>query len=48
MRDATLVRVLDALWPLWDSKRQTLHDKLARTVVITGEGGADAVEKPSR
>jgi len=29
-----LVWVLDMLWPLWDKKRQTLHDKLVRTVVV--------------
>ena len=27
--------VLDVLWPLWDSKHQTLHDKIAGTVVVT-------------
>jgi uncharacterized RDD family membrane protein YckC len=26
--------ILDYLWPLWDQKRQTLHDKAAGTVVI--------------
>ena len=26
--------LLDLLWPIWDKKNQTLHDKLARTVVI--------------
>lgn len=26
--------ILDLLWPLWDSKNQTLHDKAAGTVVI--------------
>ena len=25
---------LDYLWPLWDSKRQALHDKIARTNVV--------------
>jgi uncharacterized RDD family membrane protein YckC len=25
---------LNVLWPLWDAKRQTLHDKLLRTVVL--------------
>jgi len=24
----------DVLWPLWDSKRQTLHDKLVGSVVV--------------
>jgi uncharacterized RDD family membrane protein YckC len=27
--------VVDMLFPLWDSKNQTLHDKVANTVVIT-------------
>ena len=26
--------IIDLLWPLWDKKNQTLHDELARTVVI--------------
>lgn len=26
--------LLDGLWPLWDSKNQALHDKLARTNVV--------------
>ena len=30
--------LLDLLWPLWDKKNQTLHDKLARTVVIDVRG----------
>jgi uncharacterized RDD family membrane protein YckC len=25
---------IDALWPLWDRKRQSWHDKAARTVVV--------------
>lgn len=25
---------IDLLWPLWDKKRQSLHDKAARTVVV--------------
>ena len=29
-----LVGLLDALWPLWDDKRQALHDKLAKTQVV--------------
>lgn len=27
--------VIDALFPLWDKKRQTLHDKVVRSVVVT-------------
>jgi uncharacterized RDD family membrane protein YckC len=26
--------LLDNLWPLWDGKRQALHDKVARTNVV--------------
>ena len=26
--------LLDDLWPLWDGKRQALHDKVARTNVV--------------
>jgi uncharacterized RDD family membrane protein YckC len=26
--------LLDVLWPLWDPKRQTLHDKIAGSVVV--------------
>lgn len=29
-----VIWLLDMLFPLWDKKRQTLHDKLAKTVVI--------------
>ncbi len=29
-----LVTLLDPLWAAWDTKRQTLHDKLARTNVV--------------
>jgi uncharacterized RDD family membrane protein YckC len=27
--------LLDVLWPLWDERKQALHDKLAGTMVIT-------------
>jgi uncharacterized RDD family membrane protein YckC len=26
--------ILDGLWPLWDKKNQSLHDKVARSVVV--------------
>jgi uncharacterized RDD family membrane protein YckC len=26
--------ILDALWPLWDKKKQTFHDKIARSLVV--------------
>ena len=29
-----LVILVDLLWPLWDARNQTVHDKLARTVVL--------------
>jgi len=28
------VQLLDVLWPLWDDKNQTLHDKVVGSVVI--------------
>lgn len=31
---ATVLNVLDPAWLLWDAKRQTLHDKVADTVVV--------------
>jgi uncharacterized RDD family membrane protein YckC len=31
-----ILAVVDYLWPLWDAKRQTLHDKLVRTTVVRG------------
>jgi uncharacterized RDD family membrane protein YckC len=30
-----LVVIVDLLWPLWDARHQTLHDKLAGTVVVS-------------
>lgn len=29
-----LLAILDYLWPLWDPKKQALHDKVARTNVV--------------
>ncbi|MDN5789569.1 MAG: RDD family protein [Micrococcales bacterium] len=29
--------LIDGLWPLWDDKRQTLHDKVAATQVVRGK-----------
>ena len=26
--------ILDSLWPLWDTKKQTFHDKIARSLVV--------------
>lgn len=30
-----IFNLIDALWCLWDERRQTLHDKAARTVVVS-------------
>jgi len=32
----SLVILVDLLWPLWDARNQTVHDKLAGTVVLRG------------
>ena len=31
--------LLDVLWPLWDPKRQAVHDKVARTNVVPFRSG---------
>jgi uncharacterized RDD family membrane protein YckC len=28
------VASLDVLWPMWDRKKQTIHDKLVGSVVV--------------
>jgi uncharacterized RDD family membrane protein YckC len=30
----SVAHLLDGLWQLWDERKQTLHDKVARTVVV--------------
>lgn len=30
----SLVFLIDCLWPLWDKRNQTLHDKFAGTIVV--------------
>ena len=32
-----LLNLIDGLWPLWDSRRQALHDKVASTYVVVGK-----------
>ncbi len=32
-----LIFLIDYLWPLWDDKRQSLHDKVAQTQVVMGK-----------
>jgi uncharacterized RDD family membrane protein YckC len=40
--------VLNVLWILWDRRRQCLHDKAARTVVVkTGPGAPDPYATPT-
>jgi uncharacterized RDD family membrane protein YckC len=38
---------LDNLWILWDKDAQTLHDKLAETVVVRAHGSEKIVERGS-
>jgi uncharacterized RDD family membrane protein YckC len=38
----TIVNLLQYLWPLWDGKRQTLHDKAVGTVVLDLRGASPA------
>jgi uncharacterized RDD family membrane protein YckC len=38
---------LDDLWILWDRDAQTIHDKLAETVVVRAQGSEKVVEKGS-
>ncbi|GAA2742692.1 hypothetical protein GCM10009868_13630 [Terrabacter aerolatus] len=33
----SLLTLIDYLWPLWDDKRQALHDKVASTQVVEGK-----------
>jgi uncharacterized RDD family membrane protein YckC len=33
----SLLGLLDYLWPLWDDKKQALHDKVAATNVVVGD-----------
>lgn len=33
----SLILMLDGLWPLWDGRRQALHDKIAGTQVVEGK-----------
>ena len=32
-----IIFLLDGQWPLWDDKRQALHDKVASTQVVEGK-----------
>lgn len=33
---AAMFPIVDGLWPLWDARRQAIHDKLAKTAVVRG------------
>jgi len=37
----SLLSLLDVLWPLWDDKKQALHDKVAATNVVVGSQSRD-------
>ncbi len=34
-----VLSILDMLWPLWDERRQTLHDKIVNSYVINNPSG---------
>jgi uncharacterized RDD family membrane protein YckC len=34
-----VLSILDLLWPLWDERRQTLHDKVSNSYVINNPSG---------
>jgi uncharacterized RDD family membrane protein YckC len=34
-----VLSILDLLWPLWDERRQTLHDKVVNSYVINNPSG---------
>jgi uncharacterized RDD family membrane protein YckC len=42
-----IANILDALWPLWDPKRQRLVDKVFKTVVITAPKQSFSFTPPS-
>lgn len=42
-----VIDLVDGLWPLWDTKRQALHDKIAQTQVVVGkQPRPDASNRP--
>ena len=41
---AGLYLLADGLWPLWDPRRQTLHDKMVGTIVVQGRSPAPPLE----
>ncbi len=41
-----MVQLLDYLWPLWDDKRQALHDKVAGTNVVQFRQAQPPVVEP--
>jgi uncharacterized RDD family membrane protein YckC len=36
---SSIIKILNLLWPLWDDKRQALHDKVAATNVVVSRRG---------
>jgi uncharacterized RDD family membrane protein YckC len=41
-------QLIDYLWPLWDDKKQALHDKMAKTNVVRIRGSVSAGESAPR
>jgi uncharacterized RDD family membrane protein YckC len=39
----TIPILLSYLWPLWDSRNQTLHDKMANTIVVRTTGAPQSL-----
>ena len=42
----SLFTILDSLWPLWDERRQALHDKAAATNVVLGRSNRAGAPEP--
>ena len=43
----SILGLLDVLWPLWDGKRQALHDKIAGTNVVQGKAAPRQAKQAS-
>jgi uncharacterized RDD family membrane protein YckC len=43
----SIICYIGFLWPLWDPKRQTLADKIMRTVCLPTEGAPGAPRAPA-
>jgi uncharacterized RDD family membrane protein YckC len=43
----TIPILLSYLWPLWDTRNQTLHDKMANTIVVRTRGAPQSLHPAS-